>query len=439
MVKIEDQTLLIYDKNQLSKTVEIAYFSRVKVFEEKKGNIFRILSEAISEGIVIVNEKHEIVTSNEAADRMFGYSAKELLGENINLLIPREYRHSHTAQVEEYLGKNDPRQMGHGRDLFGRRKDGSIFPVEAGLNPFEIYGSKYVMALVTDISVRKAQEREIIELNLSLEQKVEARTQELKQTIEELKEEVSKRKEAEHKIMESLRKERELNELKTKFLSLVSHEFKTPLSGILTSATLAGKYTETDQQDKREKHLKTIQSKVKYLNNILNDFLSIERLESGKATYKFETFPLSKVVNEVIYSANMLLKEGQRINYPQNIDGITINFDEKILELSLINLINNAIKYSPAHTLIDVLVLPKKDALTIQIKDEGMGIPEKEQKYIFNRYFRAENALLDQGTGIGLNIVKSHLESLGGTITFESEEGKGSTFTISFPIKNNTI
>jgi len=410
----------------------------VKVFEEKKGNIFRILSEAISEGIVIVNEKQEIVTSNEAADRMFGYGPKELLGENINLLIPREYRHSHTQQVEEYLEKSDPRQMGHGRDLYGRRKDGSVFPVEAGLNPFEIYGSKYVMALVTDISVRKGQEREIIELNMQLEQKVEARTKELKQTIKELKEEVAKRKEAEYKILESLRKERELNELKTKFLSLVSHEFKTPLSGILTSATLAGKYTETDQQDKREKHLKTIQSKVKYLNNILNDFLSIERLESGKATYKFDTFPLSKVVNEVIYNANMLLKEGQRINYPQNIDDISVNFDEKILELSLTNLINNAIKYSPAHTLIDVEVIKEKEALTIKIIDEGMGIPEKEQKYIFNRYFRAENALLDQGTGIGLNIVKSHLESLGGTIIFESEEGKGSTFTITFPNKNTT-
>lgn len=180
----------------------------MKVFEEKKGNIFRILSEAISEGIVIVNEKQEIVTSNEAADRMFGYGPKELLGENINLLIPREYRHSHTQQVEEYLEKSDPRQMGHGRDLYGRRKDGSVFPVEAGLNPFEIYGSKYVMALVTDISVRKGQEREIIELNMQLEQKVEARTKELKQTIKELKEEVAKRKEAEYKILESLRKER---------------------------------------------------------------------------------------------------------------------------------------------------------------------------------------------------------------------------------------
>jgi|TARA_R110000823_G_scaffold315579_1_gene448480 PAS domain S-box-containing protein len=410
----------------------------MKVFEGKKGNIFKILSEAISEGIVIVNENQEIVTSNEAADRMFGYEAKELLGENINLLIPREYRHSHTEQVEEYLEKSDPRQMGHGRDLYGRRKDGSVFPVEAGLNPFEIYGSKYVMALVTDITVRKTQEKEIIELNLHLEQKVEARTKELKQTIKELKEEVSKRKEAEYKIMESLRKERELNELKTKFLSLVSHEFKTPLSGILTSATLVGKYTETEHQEKREKHLRTIQNKVKYLNNILNDFLSIERLESGKATYKFDVFPLSKVVNEVIYNANMLLKDGQRINYPQNIDDILVNFDEKILELSLTNLINNAIKYSPAHTVIDVVVIPQKDSLSIKIIDEGMGIPEKEQKYIFNRYFRAENALLDQGTGIGLNIVKSHLESLGGKITFESEQSKGSTFTITFPTNNNT-
>jgi len=410
----------------------------MKVFKEEKDNIFKILSEAISEGIIIVNDKQEIVTSNEAADNMFGYGYQELTGKNLDVLIPKDYVKNHHKQVDGFLEKSDPRQMGHGRDLYGQRKDGSVFPVEAGLNPFEIYGSKYVMALVTDISIRKNQEKEIIELNLYLEQKVEARTKELKQTINELKEEVSKRKEAEHKIMESLRKERELNELKTKFLSLVSHEFKTPLSGILTSAMLTGKYTETDQQDKREKHLKTIQSKVKYLNNILNDFLSIERLESGKATYKFDIFPLSKVVNEVIYNANMLLKDGQRINYPQNIDDISINFDEKILELSLTNLINNAIKYSSGHTVIDVVVIPQKDSLSIKIIDEGMGIPAKEQKYIFNRYFRAENALLDQGTGIGLNIVKSHLESLGGTITFESEEGKGSTFTISFPTKNNT-
>lgn len=409
----------------------------MKIFEEKKGNVFKILSQAISEGIVIINDQQEIVASNLAADEMFGYSPGELLGENLNILIPMQYHQNHTKQVEVFLQKTDPRQMGHGRDLHGQRKDGSTFPVEAGLNPFHIQAKRYVMALVTDISVRKQQEQRIIELNAHLERKVQERTLALQKSITELEEEVAKRKDAEMRISEALRKEIELNDLKTKFLSLVSHEFKTPLSGILTSATLAGKYTTTEQQEKRDKHLKTIHNKVKYLNNILNDFLSIERLESGKATYKFDVFPLSKVVNEVIYNSNMMLKEGQRISYPDDIDDIVIHFDEKILELALTNLINNSIKYSPENTVINVEVVYSKNVLEIKIKDRGIGIPKKEQKFIFNRYFRAENALLDQGTGIGLNIVQGHLENLGGSITFESEEGVGSTFVIAVPIKNN--
>lgn len=412
------------------------FFIPMKVIEAEKSNIFRILSEAISEGIIIVNQQQEIVASNEAAERMFGYNKNELLGENLNILLPKEFHESHPRDVDRFIERNMPRKMGHGRDLHGRRKDNSVFPVEAGLNPFKLEDGSYVMALITDISVRKSQEDQIKSLNLELEQKVEERTFLLKQSIKELEEEVIKRKEAEHKITEALRKERELGELKTKFLSLVSHEFKTPLSGILTSATLIGKYTETDQQDKRDKHLKTIHSKVKYLNNILNDFLSIERLESGKTTFKFETFPLSKVINEVIYSANMLLKEGQQIIYPENIDDIFIHFDEKILELSLTNLLNNAIKYSPANTTIDIQVVPDGDHLTIKVIDQGIGIPKEEQKFVFNRYFRAENALLDQGTGIGLNIVKGYMESLGGSIGFESEENVGSTFAITFPVTN---
>src|SRR5699024_5595037 len=118
-------------------------------------------------------------------------------------------------------------------------------------------------------------------------------------------------------------------------------------------------------------------------------------------------------------------KDGQRINYPENIDGIMINFDEKILELSLTNLINNAIKYSPEHTTIDIERIPLTDSLSISVKDEGIGIPEDEQKFIFNRYFRAENAPLNQGTGIGLNIVKGYMENLNGSIAFESTENIG--------------
>lgn len=407
----------------------------MNVFEEKKGNIFKLLSEAISEGIIIVNEKQEIVASNGAANTMFGYEDNELLGRDLNLLIPKDYHKNHRKHFNNFIDHSDRRQMGHGRDLYGLRKDGTKFPVEAGLNPFQIYENAYVMALVSDITVRKQQESEIRELNANLEDKITERTQALENTVAQMQEEVEKRRAAENKLKESLQKERELNELKTKFLSMVSHEFKTPLSGIHTSTTLIGKYTKEEQQDKREKHLKTIKAKVKYLDNILNDFLSIERLQAGKTVYKFSAFPLSKVVNEVIYDANMMLKEGQRIEYPQNIDDITLEFDEKILELILTNLINNAIKYSSEGDVIEVKAKASKNELTIQVADEGMGIPEKEQKYIFNRYFRAENALLNAGTGIGLNIIKSHLENLGGQIVFNSKEGEGSTFMVTLPIK----
>ena len=231
-------------------------------------------------------------------------------------------------------------------------------------------------------------------------------------------------------------KEKELNELKTRFLSLVSHEFKTPLSSILTSITLLSKYTESHQQEKRDKHVETIKNKVRYLDTILTDFLSVERLDSGKVNYKLETFPLSKIVNEVVYGANMLLKAGQTIKYPENIDDIFIRFDEKTLELALSNLIHNAIKYSPEDTTISLAVSNGKDTVLIDVIDRGIGIPAQDQKHIFNRYFRAENALLNQGTGIGLNIAKQHLENLGATIEFTSEENKGSIFTIVIPLEN---
>ncbi|QNJ99071.1 sensor histidine kinase [Constantimarinum furrinae] len=493
----------------------------------KGSNVFKILSEAVSEGIIIVNQNQTIVATNMAANSLFGYAEDELMGQHLDVLIPKRYHSNHHIHVRGFMKKSDKRQMGHGRDLFGLRKDGSQFPVEAGLNPFTIYDNDYVMALVIDISVRKKAEQELKHwaniFNESLNEIFifDARTlkfidvnkgalNNIGYTLEELRSmtpvdikpnftlvkfnnliapllndleaklkfnTIHKRKdgsiypvevhlqksktgendllvaiildvteqeaytqkleqqvtERTRRLEEALNKEKELNELKTKFLSLVSHEFKTPLSGILTSATLAGKYTESEQQEKRDKHLKTIQSKVKYLNNIINDFLSIERLESGKVKYIFSNFPLSKVVNEVIYDANMLLKEGQHIEYPENIDSIFIDFDEKILELILTNLINNAIKYSSENSTIHIMAETQAKELVLTVKDEGIGIPENEQKYIFNRYFRAENALLNQGTGIGLNIVKTHLENLGGAITFTSIQERGTEFKVTIP------
>ncbi|AUC21666.1 PAS domain-containing sensor histidine kinase [Polaribacter sejongensis] len=403
----------------------------------KDRDVFNVLFEAVSEGVVVVNDKQNIVSVNSSVERMFGYDPGELINKPLNILIPKNYHAGHGAHFKGFMKNKEKRQMGNGRDLYGARKNGAIFPLEAGLNPFQIEGQTFIMALIIDISVRKQQEEEIHQLNNDLEKKVCERTKELSKTVHELKtvnieldKENHKRLEAENKIKDALKKQKELNELKTKFLSLVSHEFKTPLSGILTSTMLLGKYKLAEQQEKRDKHLETITNKVHYLNNILNDFLSIEILETGKVNYKFHSFKLSKVVDEVIYNANMLLKVGQRIKYPEDIDDISLLQDEKTIALALSNLINNAIKYSPENSEIDIKIKQDSTTTTIKIKDQGIGIPKADQKNIFNRYFRAENALLTEGTGIGLNIIKSHLQNLGGTITFESEENIGSTFTL---------
>lgn len=383
----------------------------MKVFE-KDSNIFSLLSEGISEGIILVNKAQEVVATNSAAEEMFGYDKNELIGKSLDCIIPKRYHHKHGSHFSSFMKKSEKRKMGHGRDLSGLRKNGEEFPVEAGLNPFTLYGQSYVMALVTDITERK-------NYTLNLEQTVKERTKQLTDALE---------------------KEKELNELKTRFLSLVSHEFKTPLSSILTSVTLLSKYKESAQQEKRDKHVNTIKSKVKQLDTILNDFLSVERLELGKVKYTIEAFPLSRVINEVVYDANMLLKTGQQIRYPDNVDEVVVTFDEKTLALALSNLLQNAIKYSPEETTIRIIFTITDHNYIIHVVDEGIGIPKKQQKHIFDRYFRAENALLNQGTGIGLNISKQHLENLGSTLSFESQENVGSTFTIQIPktIKSTT-
>lgn len=619
---------------------------------EQNSKIFSILSEGVSEGIIVVNKDQIVVASNSSSEQMFGYTKDELVGKPLDVLIPKRYHHRHVKHVEGFITKNEKRQMGHDRELFGVRKNGDEFPLEAGLNPFDLQGATYVMALIIDITKRKAIEKDLkmkgaalqsasngiiisdalqeenpiiysnesfeiltgfsdheilgknflflkvhtedLEIILNVQKTLKSgegsqaiirnykkdgtlfyndlyitpikdsngiitnyiaiqndvtervKSQQEKEhwakifdesqneiylfdkdtlyfinanqgaqknigyTLEELRkitpvdikpnyneeefkkviapltnkekdkikfETVHQRKNGTHypvevhlqlsrfgdkaiflaiilditerknyteklektvkertlQLTEALAKEKELNELKTRFLSLVSHEFKTPLSSILTSITLLAKYTQTEQQEKRDKHVTTIKNKVRYLDTILTDFLSVERLDSGKVNYKLEEFPLSKLVDEVVYNSNMLLKNGQHITYPKNIDSVFINFDEKTLELALSNLVHNAIKYSPEDSIIDIIVDDKTNEIIISIIDHGIGIPEKEQKHIFNRYFRAENALLTQGTGIGLNIAKQHLENIGAFLEFYSKENVGTTFSIKIP------
>lgn len=410
------------------------------MFHQNK-NIFDILFEAMPEGVIIIDEKQFIVAANSYIEHQFGYKKGQLLHKNISLLIPYKYQEKYHRHFNYFLKSERISKQTSGINLYAITKSKKEFPVEISLNPFEVNNKTYSIALIIDITLRRETEKKIKMINALLERKINERTTQLNNTIKKLKQantnykdEISRRIEAENKIKDALKKEIELNELKTKFLSLVSHEFKTPLSGILTATMLLYKYQQENQQKNRDKHIKTIENKVHYLNNILNDFLSIERLDSSSVHYNFTTFNLSKIINEVVYNANMLLKTGQNIKIPQNISDYIIHQDEVILELILSNLIYNSIKYSPENTQIEIHVKKQGKFILFIIIDEGIGIPENDQKFIFNRYFRAENVLNTQGTGIGLNIVKAHLENLGGSIKFTSKEHVGSTFTVKLPL-----
>jgi len=404
-------------------------------------HIFNILFEAIPEGAIIANDKQLIVAVNNAAEEIFRYKKEELINQPVNILIPLKYQSNHKTNFENFLNNKKIRNINYNLNLYGITKNKKEFPIKISLNPFEIDGKLFVIALIIDITKRKETDKKIKNLNTKLEKTVIEKTAKLKNKIRQLKEvninlkkEKKKRNEREAKIKNALQKEQELNGLKNKFLSLVSHEFKTPLSGILTSSMLLDKYKLSNQQDKRDKHIETITQKVHYLNTILDDFLAIENINASNVVYKFTKFNLSKIVNEVVYKANMLLKSGQKINISTDTNEYVLYQDEKILELILSYLLYNAIKYSLENTTIDLEIYQDTESTIFKFIDEGIGIPENDQKFIFNRHFRAENVLNIQGTGVGLNIVKSHLKNLGGSITFESKENIGSIFIIKLPL-----
>ncbi len=246
---------------------------------------------------------------------------------------------------------------------------------------------------------------------------------------------IAYQKKAENEMRKNLLKERELNHLKSRFVSMASHEFRTPLGTILSSATLTSKYQKEEDQPKREKHVKRIKSSVENLIRILDDFLSFDRLESGKIGCVPSEFDIEKEFNETIESVKGLLKDGQEVQFVHKGAESIVTLDRQLTNNILLNLLSNAIKYSEENYKISVVTEISGDNFFITIQDEGMGIPEKEQVHLFERFFRANNAVNIQGTGLGLNIVKKYVDLMQGEIEFASKEGVGTKFIIKFPKK----
>lgn len=283
-------------------------------------------------------------------------------------------------------------------------------------------------------SIEHAKSLAVIQrLNTELEQRVKERTQELGAAIYKLEQTNKSLYEAEQEVRKALQKEKELHELKSRFVTIASHEFRTPLSTVLSSASLIGKYITTEEEDKRQKHVGRIKSAVSNLTSILNDFLSISRIEEGKIYNVPTEFDLVAFSAEVTEEMQGLLKSGQHIRYKNYREKAIITLDRQLLKNILFNLLSNASKYSAEGKDINFTTKTTDGSITITIKDEGIGIPDSDKTHLFTPFFRAQNVTNIQGTGLGLNIVKRYVDIMEGTLTYQSELGEGTTFTIMLP------
>lgn len=498
-----------------------------------KNDLYEILFGAIQEGLILVDSQGVIVELNKTGNLMFGYSENELVGQKIEVLVPMKARGGHENHRDKYNERPTSRSIGSALKLDGVRKDGSEFPVQVSLNPFESQtGEKYVVALVSDVTERRENEQTLLKLRESLEQKVKERTQELreseklyksiarnfpsgvisifdksykylfaegqglyelgietsdligldylnridprarKQVKKELEEvfkgesksfevkvgertysinavplsdagaEVDKilvveknitaQKEVSKKLEETLNQERELTEMKSRFVSMASHEFRTPLTTINSSASLIKKYHERQTYDKLDKHTDRIKNSVRNLTAILNDFLSFEKLEAGKMNVTFAEWSIPSLLQEAFDEMSDIIKPEQKISYkgPQE---LFIQTDGQLLKNTMLNMLSNAIKYSRSKGEIIVLLEDTLDNIVISIQDFGVGIPLNDQKNLFTRFFRAGNVTNIEGTGLGLNIVLRYLDLLKGEISFKSKEGEGTIFFITLP------
>jgi PAS domain S-box-containing protein len=387
-------------------------------------NRYEALFQHASVGIIIVGTKGEIIAANPFLQELFHYTEKELLGKTIEILIPSRYRDKHIDHRNQFNKHPQNRPMGIGRDLYGQKKDGSEFPVEISLAHYRLNNEEKTIAFVNDISVRKKAEAEFERLNDELEEMVEKRTGELQLAMTELEK-------SKEELTRLLQKEKDLSELKSRFVSMASHEFRTPLSTVLSSAYLVQKYTAGDEQHKREKHLQRILSSVNMMTDILNDFLSVGKIEEGKIQVRLADFDLEKITDIVVQEMQTNAKEGQKISYRHS-GPADVNLDASLLRHIEMNLISNAIKFSPENTFIEVNTAVDKHTISFSVKDAGIGISAEDRQHLMERFFRGANATNIQGTGLGLHIVSKYAELMYGKVDCKSELEKGTEFVVTF-------
>jgi PAS domain S-box-containing protein len=373
---------------------------------EKALNFQQALLDNAGAMIIATDEKGIIQMFNPEAAALLGYEAKELIGKASPLIFhdKKEIDNKRKQFLKNFgigfendfdvLTENAKRNV-HGQEQFTFiKKDGTRFPVTLSITALRNSSGKITGYMGVAIDVKERQQ------------------------IEET-------------LRESLKREKDLSELKSRFVSMASHEFRTPLSTVLSSAYLIEKYVTRQDQPKRQKHLQRIISAVTTLTDILNDFLSLGRIEEGRLQVKSVEINIRELVREIRSEIKPSMKTNQKINY-RHTGPAQVCMDPNLMKHIILNLLSNAIKFSGENTQIKLITGVYKNYLKLSVKDQGIGIPKDDQKHLMERFFRGTNVTNVQGTGLGLNIVAKYAELMNGTISYTSELEKGTEFVIKF-------
>ena len=374
---------------------------KVRASEER----FRGLMESAPDAMVIVGAQGTIVLVNRQTEQMFGFSRDELIGQAVETLIPEQFRARHAAHRSGFHDDPRARPMGAGLELFGMRRDGTEFPVEISLSPLETDEGRLVSAAIRDITERKRAESIVLGAL--------KRERELTETL------------------------RELDRIKSDFVATVSHELRTPLTNIVgTIEMLAdGDYGELSPPQRRI--VDVLDRNSHRLLDLIKDLLDLNHIESGGLPLQLRPTDLGDLF-ERVHSQVVSLAQNKSValRFESGGDLGSVVIDTRQLERALLNLVTNAVKFTPAEGTVSVRAERSSGRVQFVVSDTGIGIPEHEQQHLFTRFFRSSNATEKAipGTGLGLVIVKHIVEGHGGTIAVDSTLGVGTTVTVSIPL-----
>ncbi len=355
-------------------------------------NRIQAVLDNIANAVFTVAPNGLIETCNPAAIRIFGYDPEELIGMPITELMTEPFNTRGTFRLLN--GE-------HGHELIGKRCDDSLFPMYFGLNRMKLDDGQLYTVIIQDMTELKRMEAEIVE---------------------------------KERISVALDKERELRELKNRFLSMMSHELKTPLASIRLSHDMLKQYSDRATEEEKAQYLDNIQLQVEHLNEMVSDVMTLSKSERTEQGFNPERTDLITYCRDIVEA--FLINHYQTHNIvfdcPDNV--ITAEFDKKLLRRALTNLIGNAIKYSPEGGRVMIKLWRDGSVARIQVIDSGIGIPTEDAEYLFDAFHRASNVGGLPGTGLGLAIAKQAVDLHDGEIEFETISGKGTTFTITLPL-----